>query len=164
MSAGSKRTKRNRSNRKYNRNALDHGFYYSALCPDEKRRFLNLVSEDPIDPETLMRNIKIQSLLWQIPSPPYALGAISRLTAKCSAEHYRMAEAESFPETAENQKTNQSHSRLMQNMQNKSNQKTNGEGTGVNMTEKRISLKNSNCFSLYGKYTPLLASNPGICL
>jgi hypothetical protein len=52
----------------------------------------------------------------------------------------------------------------MQNMQNKSNRKTNREGAGVNMTEKRNSLKNSICFSHYGKYTPFLASNSGICL
>jgi hypothetical protein len=32
------------------------------------------------------------------------------------------------------------------------------------MTEKRNSLKNSICFSHYGKYTPFLASNSGICL
>ena len=50
----------------------------------------------------------------------------------------------------------------MQNKQNKSNQKTNREGAGVTMTEKRNSLKNSNCFSRYGKYTPFLASGSGI--
>jgi hypothetical protein len=104
MSAGLKRTKRNLNSRQDNQDTLDHGFYSSALRPDEKRRILDLVSEEPIDPETLVRNIKIQSLRWQIPSPPYALGAISRLIAKWSAERYRMDEAESFPETAEKQK------------------------------------------------------------
>jgi len=32
------------------------------------------------------------------------------------------------------------------------------------MTEKRNSLKKWICLSSYGKYTPFLDSNPGMCL
>jgi hypothetical protein len=104
MSATSKRTKRNLNSRKDNQDALAHGFYYSAIRPDEKRRFLNLVSEEPAAPEILAMNIKLQSLLWQITSHLYALGAISRLTAEWSVDNDRMDKAASFPETAEKQK------------------------------------------------------------
>jgi hypothetical protein len=48
-------------------------------------------------------------------------------------------------------------------MQNKSNQITNGEGAGVNMTEKRNSLKKWICLSGYGKYTLFFASIHSIC-
>ena len=90
-------------------------------------------------------------------------------------------ESEWFPETAENQE-NESRS-FTANAKHVKQIKSNNEsrrpqpkvlyeyfevkqakGAGVKMTEKRISLKKCNCFSRYGKYTPFLDSNPGICL
>jgi hypothetical protein len=59
-------------------------------------------------------------------------------------------------------KTNHTHLRLIKICQNKSNQKTNQNHSDVKMNKKRNSLKNSNYFSRYGKYTPFLASSPGI--
>ena len=90
-------------------------------------------------------------------------------------------ESEWFPETAENQE-NESRS-FTANAKHVKQIKSNNEsrrpqpkvlyeyfevkqakGASVKWLKKRNSLKKWICLSSYGKYTPFLDSNPGICL
>jgi uncharacterized protein YjcR len=50
---------------KGNHNARTHGFYASILTPDETCRFLNILSQEHLEPDVAVLRIKVQGLLQQ---------------------------------------------------------------------------------------------------
>ena len=128
MPARLKRIKNKRGSQKGNQNARTHGFYSSALTPDQISRYWTIISQEHVDPEIALMNIKLQYLVQMAPAGRRTLKDVSRLLAKWFAskyhlhwseraylrtafltvlEHYSgnsLIEAKSFPETAENSK------------------------------------------------------------
>ena len=128
MPAGLTKTKRKRGGQKGNQNAHKHGFYSSALTPDEISRYWHIVTNESIDPEMAVLRVKLQSLISQSPVSSCVLREVVRLIVKWSAKKYHLdrsgsaamkaaveealerssgisiREPESFPKITENQK------------------------------------------------------------
>ena len=90
MPAGLTKTKRNRGGQKGNQNARKHGFYSSALTPDEICRFWNIVNQESVDPEMAVLRIKLQSLIQHAPLDFRTLKEVTRLIVKWSANKYHL--------------------------------------------------------------------------
>jgi hypothetical protein len=135
MPAGLTKTKRNRGGQKGNQNARKHGFYSSALTPDEINRYWDICIHESIDPEMAVLRVKLQSLISQSPISPSVLREVVRLIVKWSVKKYHLdrsgsatlkaaveevlerssgislREPESLPEIIENQKNELSAAR-----------------------------------------------------
>jgi hypothetical protein len=85
-----KRVKRNRGGQKGNQNARTHGFYSSALTPDEINRYWDIYIHEAVDPEMAVLRVKLQSLIRQSPVSPHVLGEVVRLIVKWSAKKYHL--------------------------------------------------------------------------
>jgi hypothetical protein len=123
-----KRIKRNRGGQKGNQNARTHGFYSSALTPDQISRFWTIISQEHVDPEIALMRIKLQYLVQMSPASRRTIKDASRLLSRWFADKYHLnwtdraylrtafltvlehysgislVEAESFPEIPENSK------------------------------------------------------------
>ena len=89
MPAGLQRVKKKRGGQKGNQNARTHGFYSSALTPDEISRFWNLISQEHVDPEMAILRIKLLSLVNHAPSHR-VLSQVAMLIVRWSAKKYRL--------------------------------------------------------------------------
>ena len=82
--------KRKRGGQKGNQNARKHGFYSSALTPDEICRFWNIISQENVDPEMAILRIKLLSLFNQAPADRRILLKAAGLIVRWSAQKYRL--------------------------------------------------------------------------
>jgi hypothetical protein len=89
MPARLQRIKKMRGGQKGNQNARTHGFYSSALTPDEISRFWNLISQEHVDPEMAVLRIKLLSLVNHVPRRR-VLVQVAMLIVRWSAKKYRL--------------------------------------------------------------------------
>jgi hypothetical protein len=90
MPARLKRIKNKRGGQKGNQNARTHGFYSSALTPDQISRYWTIISQKHIDPDIALMNIKLQDLVQMAPAGRRTLKDVSRLLAKWFANKYHL--------------------------------------------------------------------------
>jgi hypothetical protein len=85
-----KRIKRNRGGQQGNQNARTHGFYSSALTPDQISRYWTIISQEHVDPEIALMRIKLQYLVQMAPASRRTITDVSRLLAKWFARKYHL--------------------------------------------------------------------------
>jgi len=82
------RTKRKRGGQKGNLNACKHGFYSTALTPDETRQLWSITSLEGVDPEVALIRVKLQSVLQHDPGNPRLIREASRLLVRHYSAEY----------------------------------------------------------------------------